>query len=144
MNPGTDEVVGRQEEREGEASLPAFLIVDDDADMRRYVGRCLRPMAGRVVEARNGAEALGLVREAGPGGFDLIIADIVMPGMDGLSLRKALATDPALGAPTVLLITGENPGPGAEPLLRKPFNARTLRRRVGDLLAAAHGASEES
>ena len=124
--------------------MPSILIVDDDPDMRRYLERCLRPMASRVVEARNGAEALGLVREAGPGGFDLIITDVVMPGMDGLSLRKALAIDPTLGAPAVLLITGENPGPGAEPLLRKPFNARTLRRRVGDLLAGARGASEES
>ena len=144
MKPGTDEVVGWQGEREGGASLPAILIVDDDADMRRYVGRCLRPMASRVIEASNGIEALGFVREAGPGAFDLIIADVVMPVMDGLSLRKALATDPSLGAPAVLLITGENPGPGAEPLLRKPFNARTLRRRVGDLLAGARGASEAS
>jgi CheY-like chemotaxis protein len=144
VKPGTDELVGWQGELGGGASLPAILVVDDDEDMRRYLGRCLRPMASRVVEARNGAEALELVREAGPGAFDLIVADVVMPGMDGLSLRKALAADPALGAPAVLLITGENPGPGAEPLLRKPFNARTLRRRVGDLLAGARGASEES
>ena len=114
---------------------PAILVVDDDPDMRRYLRRCLGSLTDRVVEAVDGAEALTIVRDAGPGAFDLIIADVVMPGLDGLSLRKALAEDPSLGAPLVLLVTGETPGPGDEPILRKPFNSGTLRDRVEALLA---------
>src|SRR5262245_14706750 len=88
-------------ERQGRPHLPSILVVDDDPEMRGYVRRCLASVCGGIVEARDGAEALALVREAGPGAFDLIVADVVMPGMDGLSLRDALATDPELGAPPV-------------------------------------------
>ena len=117
------------------AGAPAVLVVDDDPDMRGYLRRCLRSVAARVVEAVDGEEALGLVRDAGPGAFDLIIADVVMPGLDGLALRSALLAEPGLGAPTVLLVTGESVGPAYEPILRKPFNAGTLRQRVHALLS---------
>lgn len=120
------------------AAAPAILVVDDDSDMRGYMRRCLRSVAARVVEAADGAEALEIVRSAGPGAFDLIIADVMMPGLDGLTLRKTLLDEPALGAPPVLLVTGEVPGPGDEPVLRKPFNAGTLRQRVGALLSRRH------
>jgi CheY-like chemotaxis protein len=117
------------------AAAPAILVVDDNADMRGYLRRCLRLVAARVVEAADGGEALEIVRSAGPGAFDLIIADVVMPGLDGLALRRALLAEPGLGAPTVLLVTGESVGPAHEPVLRKPFNAGTLRQRVHALLA---------
>ena len=117
------------------ASKPAILVVDDDPDMRRYLRRCLGSFTDRVFEATDGVGALAIVRDAGPGAFDLIIADVVMPGLDGLALRKALSDEPALGAPAVLLVTGELPDPGHEPILRKPFNAGTLRERVEALLA---------
>lgn len=113
---------------------PTILVVDDDTDMRNYLRRCLRPLTERVVEAADGAEALALVREAGPGAFDLIIADVVMPGLDGLTLRKTLSDVPAREAPAVLLVTGEIPHPHDEPVLRKPFNQATLRERVAGLL----------
>jgi len=116
-------------------SAPAILIVDDDRDMRGYLRDCLRAVTARVVEAADGTEALAIVRREGPGAFDLIIADVVMPGLDGLSLRKTLSDEPALGAPAVLLVTGEVPRPGDEPVLRKPFNAGTLRERVDALLS---------
>ena len=116
-------------------SKPVILIVDDDPDMRRYLRRCLGSLTDRVFEATDGAGALEIVREAGPGAFALIIADVVMPGLDGVALRKSLSDTPALGAPAVLLVTGEIPRPGDEPILRKPFNAGTLRERVDALLA---------
>jgi CheY-like chemotaxis protein len=116
-------------------SAPTILVVDDDPEMRAYLRLCLRSLTDRVVETVDGAAALALLRESGPGAFDLVIADVVMPGLDGLSLRKTLAAEPSLGAPSVLLVTGEVPGPGDEPILRKPFNAVSLRRRVESLLA---------
>ena len=141
-NQGT---VRRRDQEEGQRKFsgPAVLIVDDDADMRAYLRRCLRPISGKVVEARDGAEALSIVREAGPGAFDLIVTDVVMPVLDGLALRRALAEDPGLGAPAVLLITGESPGPQAGAVLRKPFNSGTLRKRVEQLLSERRAASKE-
>ena len=119
--------------------MPTILVVDDDTDMRSYLRRCLRSLTDRVVEAVDGAEALALVREAGPGAFDLIIADVVMPRLDGLTLRRTLSDAPALGAPAVLLVTGEVPHPHDEPILRKPFNQATLRDRVAGLLKRQAG-----
>jgi CheY-like chemotaxis protein len=137
MHEETNKDGSRRGEGARGVSAPAILIVDDDPDMRAYVRDCLGPLSDRVIEAADGAEALAIVRDAGPGAFDLIIADVVMPGLDGLALRKELSADPALGAPEVLLVTGEVPGPGDEPILRKPFNAGTLRERVDALLARA-------
>lgn len=117
------------------ASAPTILVVDDDPDMRAYLRRCLRSLTGRVVEAVDGAAALTLLRASGPGAFDLVIADVVMPGLDGLTLRQTLRDDPAIGAPAVLLVTGESPRPGDEPILRKPFNAAVLREYVLAVLA---------
>ena len=116
-------------------SAPTILIVDDDPEMRAYLRRCLRSLTDRVVEAVDGAAALTLLRASGPGAFDLVIADVVMPGLDGLSLRRTLRDDPEIGAPAVLLVTGESPRPDDEPILRKPFNAAVLREQVLAVLA---------
>jgi len=113
---------------------PGILVVDDDPDMRVYLRRCLRPLTERVIEAADGAEALALLDEAGPGAFDLVIADVMMPRMDGLALRRSLSADSASDRPPVLLVTGEPTGPDDEPILRKPFNGATLRERVAGLL----------
>jgi CheY-like chemotaxis protein len=85
-------------------------------------------VAARVVEAVDGAEA-SLSSATPVPGVDLIIADVVMPGLDGLTLRRALLAEPGLGAPTVLPRRGVGQS-RHEPILRKPFNARTLRQRV--------------
>jgi CheY-like chemotaxis protein len=106
------------------------LIVDDDAGIRTYVGRCLRPLTGRVCEAEDGIEALSLARASAPDGLALVILDLSMPRMGGLELHAILRTDPAFAAIPVLFISGE---PAAVPegrLLLKPFNARTLRAAV--------------
>src|SRR5262245_47424391 len=112
----------RRGDRSTTVAAPSILVVDDDPDMRGYLRRCLRSLTDRVTEAGDGAAALAIVKDAGPGAFDLIIADVVMPGLDGLALRRALMGEPGLGAPVILLVTGESPGPESEPVLRKPFN----------------------
>lgn len=110
-----------------------LLIVDDDADMRFYVRACVRrlgPIIHRVLEAGDGLEALPLVRS---GAVQLVIADIVLPRLNGYGLCRAIREDPGLGHVAVLLISGEDDGPppevGANGFLAKPFNA-------GQLLAA--------
>jgi len=127
-----------------DAPLLTILVVDDDADMRAYVKRCLRVLKRqpvRVVEAADGAEALAKTRA---GGIDLIVSDLVMPRLDGLALCRALQADASVLSIPVLLITGEasveavwaragEVRVGA--VLGKPFNARTLCASVDLLLA---------
>jgi CheY-like chemotaxis protein len=110
------------------------LVVDDDADMRLYLGGCLRGLGvARVVEAADGQEALRLAPDA-----DLVISDVFMPGLDGIALVRALKADARTRAIPVLLVSGEvvlSPlDARADGFLTKPFNATRLRAAVERLL----------
>jgi CheY-like chemotaxis protein len=114
-----------------------ILVADDDADMRLYLAGCLRGFgwaALTVTEVGNGRDALLLARTLA---FDLIISDLVMPGMDGFALCRALKADAATAAVPFLLISGEMRAPPdcANGFLEKPFNAAGLRAHVERLLA---------
>lgn len=77
------------------------LLADDEAEVRWFYVGVLREAGARVTEARDGLEALELARKEPP---DLILADIVMPRLDGLGLCAAVRREPALdGVPLVLL-----------------------------------------
>jgi PAS domain S-box-containing protein len=112
-----------------------ILLADDNADMRDYVTRLL---CGRwTVEAvADGATALARAREAPP---DLILSDIMMPGLDGHQLLQALREDERTrGIPVIFLSARageearvEGLSAGADDYLAKPFSARELLARVG-------------
>ena len=106
------------------------LVADDDADMRAYLARSLGLFGvGHVVLAEDGRQALALARSA-----DLVISDVMMPGLGGEALCRALhARTPGL---PVLLVSGEPPTPDsdADDFLAKPFNAEALRAHVLPLL----------
>jgi two-component system cell cycle sensor histidine kinase/response regulator CckA len=116
------------------------LVVEDEETVRRLACRVLRARGYRVLEARDGVEALRVVHKH-PGRIDLLLTDIVMPGLSGPALVERLLP----GAPglKVLYITGyaeeaierlaRLPAGGA--LLEKPFSARQLADRVRDTLA---------
>jgi two-component system chemotaxis response regulator CheY len=114
------------------------LLVDDDPDMRHYLRTCLGGPGldvERVLEAADGVEALRLVRS---GGVDLVISDIVVPGLDGRALCRAIRAIPELDEVAVLLISGED-GAGsskgdADGFLAKPFNSRQLMAALEDLI----------
>jgi CheY-like chemotaxis protein len=113
---------------------PLVLVVDDDGDMRTYICQCLRPLTSRVLEAADGLEALSLA--ALHEDLVLVIADVVMPRLDGRALAERLRHTPALAGLPVLFVTG-SAGPAQDqrgPVLRKPFSAATLRAHVGPLL----------
>jgi len=77
------------------------LVADDEAEVRWSYVAVLRAASARVIEASDGAHALALAREHTP---DVILADIVMPRLDGLGLCAAIRREPLLdGVPVVLL-----------------------------------------
>ncbi len=111
------------------------LIADDNADMRLYVARLLLAEGYAVEGAVDGEEALRLAKTRAP---DLVLADVMMPRLDGLALLRALRADPAIAHTPVILLSArageeakvEGLRAGADDYLVKPFFARELLARV--------------
>jgi PAS domain S-box-containing protein len=118
-----------------------IVLADDNADMRDYVRRLLSARF-RVDTAPDGERALALVRRSPP---DLVLADVMMPGLDGFGLLRALRADPATRAIPVILLSArageearvEGLDAGADDYLVKPFGARELLARVATHLELA-------
>lgn len=111
----------------------AILVVDDDDQLRRLLVECLRDLGWTVTAAASGAAALDMAQAEGP--LDLVIADVAMPEMDGLTLALRLrAVRPAL---PVLFMSGDEDAadllPG-EALLHKPFTMSALAHAVAQAL----------
>ena len=125
----------------GEDREARVLVADDNADMRDYLARLL----GRhwTIEAvADGQTALDRARGHPP---DLVLTDVMMPGLDGFGLLRELRADPALTRTPILLLSArageesrvEGMSAGADDYLVKPFSARELVTRVGARLALA-------
>ncbi|TFZ07883.1 ATP-binding protein [Ramlibacter humi] len=116
------------------AGRGSVLLVDDNADMRHYLGRLL----GREHEVRTAADgwqALSRIDDRVP---DLVLTDAMMGGMDGFELLRRLRRDPATATLPVIMLSA-NAGEdarlraleaGADDFLVKPFHARELLARV--------------
>ncbi len=109
------------------------LVVDDNADMREYVSRLLA-QAGYDVEATpDGLAALCAARQSLP---DLVLADVMMPGLDGFGLLRELRADKRTSTLPVIMLSArageearvEGLKAGADDYLIKPFSARELLR----------------
>ncbi|GAA0562353.1 response regulator [Rhizomicrobium electricum] len=120
--------------------MSAILIVDDSASIRQAVKIALGGLGHNVSEAANGAEG---ATKADVARFDLIITDLNMPVMDGLTMIRKLRTNAAYtGVPILFLTTESDPGiksqakaAGATGWITKPFDADQLSRIVIKVLA---------
>ena len=123
-----------------------ILVVDDNADMRGYISRLLAERWD-VEVVSNGMLALDAIRRQPP---DLVLADVMMPELDGFGLLQAIRTDAALRLIPVILLsarageeaTAEGLSAGANDYIVKPFSARELLVRVASTLAVADAARE--
>ena len=121
------------------ADRTTVLVVDDNADVRQYVRSVLAPTY-RVVEAGDGAAALEVARTTLP---DLIVADVMMPELDGFGLVRALRGDETTDAIAIVLLTARGAAPsqvegyeaGADAYLVKPFEPSVLEACLAGLLA---------
>ncbi len=118
------------------------LIVDDSSVMRKIVERSLRQAGidlSQVLEASNGAEALGVVRD---NPVELILCDINMPVMDGLEFVRQMQALDIPKRPPIVMITTEGSeshvvealSHGARGYIRKPFTPDQVREHVIPLL----------
>ena len=113
-----------------------ILIVDDFSTMRRIIKNLLRDLGfNNTHEADDGNTALPMLRA---GGFDFLITDWNMPGMQGIDLLRAVRADPQMKAMPVLLVTAEArrdqivlaAEAGVNGYIVKPFTAQTLKDKI--------------
>ena len=124
------------------AEAGRILLADDNGDMRDYLARLLSRHGWNVETAVDGEAAINAARRRRP---DLIISDVMMPGIGGLELAGALRRDAKLADVPVILLSArageearvEGLASGADDYLVKPFAARELLARIKSQLALA-------
>lgn len=130
-------------------SLGTILIVEDEPELRFIVAAHLRAGGFEVVEAQDGAEGLARAAE----GADVIIMDVGLPVIDGLSATRKLKQNPATANIPVIMLTARTATndvikgleAGAQEYLLKPFDVAELLARVRTVfkLASAHRALDQ-
>lgn len=112
-----------------------ILLADDNADMRQYIERLLVQDQYEVASVPDGLSALKAAHERIP---DLMLIDVMMPGLDGFALLRELRSDESTAAIPVIMLSArageearvEGMDAGADDYLIKPFSARELLARV--------------
>ena len=134
----TDQVVAADETGAGEHLV---LVVDDEPDMRRFlVGAVAKDH--RAIQAGDGPSGLELARQKRP---DLVLLDLMLPGMDGLDVCGAIKGNPATKSTKVVLLTARTDEQskitalerGADDFMTKPFSTTELQTRLRNLIRAA-------
>jgi putative two-component system response regulator len=120
-------------------AVSRVLIVDDDPQNRKLLRSCLSETDRHIVEATNGTDALSLSEE---NEFDLVLLDVMMPGLDGFEVCRRLKTTEASHTLPVILITAlddtesrvKGIQAGAEDFISKPFNIEEVSARAASLI----------
>jgi DNA-binding response OmpR family regulator len=123
-----------------------ILLIEDDDIVARTIERCLRGSEFRVTITNSGVEGLQTARRRIP---DLVILDVIMPGMDGYTVCREMRHDARLADVPVLFLTAKIKDEdkitgfkaGADDYLSKPFNIDELILRVRAILRRASGAA---
>ena len=82
--------------------MPIILVVDDEEDIRQILSYNLKKEGFEVIQASRGDEALHLVNQNKP---DLILLDVMMPGMDGIEVCEVLKSNPENRSILICLLT---------------------------------------
>ena len=116
-------------------SFPRILTIEDDITQRTMIQKTLEKRGYRVLTAENGERGVDMAREEKP---DLILLDVMLPGINGQEVCKRLKANTATtGIPIIFLTSMNSPANvvehfdlGAETHLAKPISARELIRQV--------------
>ena len=127
------------------ANCFSVLVIDDMLPNRVLLGKVLKASGYAVIDAKDGEEALALLREGGllP---DLIVTDIEMPGLDGISLVERIRSSglPVSNVPVIAasgnadeMMRRNALAAGCDVFLTKPFDLNLLRREIAALILAS-------
>jgi two-component system phosphate regulon response regulator PhoB len=122
-----------------EGHMHTVLVVDDETDILELVAFNLERQQYKVLTAGDGISAVKIAREKIP---DLIVLDVMLPGLDGFGVYRELRADPRTGGIPVLMLTAKGEindriaglELGADDYVTKPFSPRELLLRVKALL----------
>ncbi|WP_232679865.1 response regulator transcription factor [Nocardioides sp. R-C-SC26] len=118
-----------------------IVVADDDVDIRELVAFKLSTLGHEVRAVGDGGAAVEACRAAVP---DLVVLDVMMPGVSGLDAVRQIRADPTLSHLPVILLTARAQESdvetglhsGADAYITKPFSPRDLGERVESLLAS--------
>lgn len=139
LSSGSAVIANEEEpEKEYDASKPTLLIIDDNADIRTYVHSLLHTEY-TVIEAADGSEGIRKAMKYVP---DLIISDVMMPGMDGVECCRRLKSELQTCHIPVILLTAcsldeqriQGYDGGADSYISKPFSSQLLLARIHNLI----------
>jgi signal transduction histidine kinase len=139
-------LLGCADKKQGPLRHRRVMLVDDNADMREYAARIMSQHFELDIRA-DGKSALEEIRRRPP---DLVIADVMMPGMDGLELLRGLRREPATRAVPVILLSArasedariQGLQHGADDYLVKPVSSRELLARASSAMDLAESRSQ--
>lgn len=131
-----------------ENERPRVLVVDDEPDIRTVVGLNLRLAGMEFGEAKDGKEALAMLRS---GGWDACLLDLMMPGTDGYGVLRGLRSSRLLEDVAVIVLSAKgSPAAalsalelGAHAYLIKPFSAPAISQTIYELIALTPHEREE-
>ena len=127
--------------------MARILLAEDDLSMRRFLAKALRRAGHEVTDVGDGLLAMSALSAKQ---VDLLLADVVMPGLDGIELaRRAAKEQPGI---RVMFITGyaavalkaRDQGPTGARVLSKPFHLKDLVRQIDAMLRTAGPVSGKS
>lgn len=145
LNP--DEIINEEQDSDAQTAMPKrqaskncrVMVVDDDAELARYICAELSNWY-RVDSTCNGQEAMDALLK---GSYDLVISDVMMPVMDGITLLKKIKSNNIISDIPVILLTSkadvsdrlEGIRKGADAYLAKPFDMNELRAVADNLIS---------
>lgn len=133
-------IIADKSEKHFDSERPVLLIAEDNDDLRFYLKDNLLEHY-QIHEASNGEEALKKIQKIVP---DLIISDIMMPGMDGIELCRRVKSDRTICHIPLILLTArsseqqqlEGIGKGADDYITKPFNFQILEAKIANIISS--------
>jgi DNA-binding response OmpR family regulator len=125
-----------------------ILVVDDEPDIRELIGETLRFAGWAPLFAADGEEALALIAATRP---DLVVLDVMMPGLDGRTVARRLLADPVTASLPVVMVSARGQAvdierglaAGASAYLTKPFAPRALVAAIRALFGHVAAPSSE-
>ena len=120
---------------ENRVAKPKILVIEDEPDILEVIQYNLEREGHKVIACRNGEQGLSRIRTDNP---DLVILDLMLPGMDGVEVCRQVKSDPVTRAIPIIMVTAKSEesdivlglGIGADDYITKPFSPRELVARV--------------